>query len=100
MIKIIALSIVLAAIIYVVVTATNGVIDITQKSIDIANTHQLATALEMYYYDHDSYPKTASGQELTKLLEDESYIKQLPTNGSRINYSASSNGQSYKLTDN
>ena len=76
----------------------NGFLDKMQKAINLADKHQLATALEIYYYDNNSYPNVSGGIELAGLLTEENYISQLKIDGDFFNYEILDNGQNYKLT--
>ena len=76
----------------------NGFLDKMQKVINLADKHQLATALEIYYYDNNSYPNISGGIELVGLLAEENYIRQPKIDGDFFNYEILDNGQNYKLT--
>lgn len=50
------------------------------------NVHQLATVLELYYLDHNSYPKVTGGEALIETLYKEGYIETKPLNPSLFDY--------------
>lgn len=67
-------------------SATNG-----------ANLHQIATVLELYYSDHQSYPLATDGQKLIDELKAQDYIRTVPLDASVFIYAAKDNGQDYSL---
>lgn len=67
------------------------------NSANSANLHQFATALELYYSDHNYYPLVQSGPEMVSLLYSENYIKSLPLDKSVFDYQSLKNGQDYEL---
>lgn len=69
----------------------------TQKTVDGGNIHQLATAVEMYYYDHGNYPEVSNGTELVNLLQKENYLQSTKLTGDQFRYSAAANGEKYEL---
>jgi len=82
------------------VLGTLEVDDILANALNAANStnvHQFATALELYYSDHNYYPLTQSGPEMISLLYSENYIKSLPFDTSMFNYQPLENGQDYQL---
>jgi len=76
---------------------TDDIVAKTNAAVNNANLHQIATALELYYSNHDYYPKTQSGEELVILLVKEGYIMNQPSDVSTFEYVAVSNGQDYRL---
>jgi len=79
---------------------TAHVDDITasaKSAVNGANVHQMATALELYYSDHNSYPAVSGGEELVNTLEHDGYIMNRPLDASVFAYSAKDNGQNYSL---
>ena len=70
-----------------------------QTAVNGANMHQFATVLELYYSDHGNYPEVSGGQALVSTLETEGYIQNSPLNPSAFSYSATDDGQHYKLSD-
>ncbi len=62
-----------------------------------ANRHQLATALELYYLDHQSYPAVSGGEALVTTLLVGEYIDREPLDPSVFQYEAEANGQAYTL---
>lgn len=73
-----------------------------QSAVNGANIHQLATALEVYYSDHDTYPLApagiADGASMIDALYDAGYIRNKPNNPEAFRYELKSNGQDYKLS--
>ncbi|MEK7082544.1 MAG: hypothetical protein AAB972_00090 [Patescibacteria group bacterium] len=67
-------------------SATNG-----------ANLHQIATVLELYYSDHQSYPIAQDGQKLIDELKAQEYITTVPLDASVFIYTVKNNGQDYSL---
>ena len=67
------------------------------NSANSANIHQFATALELYYSDHNHYPLAQSGEKTISLLYNENYIKSLPLDKSVFDYQSLKNGQDYEL---
>ena len=68
-----------------------------QSATNSANLHQIATVLEIYYSDHQSYPSAHNGQELIDELEKGEYIRTRPVDPSIFNYAPEDNGQDYSL---
>lgn len=62
-----------------------------------ANRYQLATALELYYADHQSYPAVSGGEALINTLLAGDYIDRQPLDPSVFQYEAEANGQVYAL---
>lgn len=74
-----------------------------QSAVNGANIHQLATALEVYYSDHDTYPlvpagRIADGASMIDALYDAGYIRNKPNNPGAFRYEPKSNGQDYLLS--
>ena len=67
-----------------------------QSAANGANIHQLATALEVYYSDHDAYPQvsagTPGGASMIDALYDAGYIRNKPNNPEAFRYELKSNG--------
>ena len=68
-----------------------------QSAVNSANVHQLATVLELYYDDHQSYPDAKNGQELVDELVKDDYLKTRPTDATIFDYASKDNGQDYSL---
>lgn len=66
----------------------NGAKQVTSQT----NTHQLATVLELYYLDHNTYPNVEGGDALIETLYKEGYIKTKPTNPSIFQYEIKNQG--------
>ncbi len=64
--------------------------------VSVANTHQLNTALELYYSDNDRYPNATNGPELFEALRP--YIKNQPLDKNAYRYAVTANGQDYTLS--
>lgn len=67
-------------------SATNG-----------ANLHQIATVLELYYSDNQSYPTAQDSQKLINELKTKDYIQTVPLDASVFVYTVKDNGQDYSL---
>ena len=81
-----------------VMLKTDDIIDQAKASVNGANVHQLATVMEIYYMDHDSYPNVSGGEALIDTLESEGYIKSRPLDPSVFQYELKSGGEDYSLT--
>jgi len=68
-----------------------------QASVNGANVHQLATVMELYYLDHNSYPNVLGGEALINELETNGYIRNRPLDPNVFNYSPKDNAQDYSL---
>lgn len=64
---------------------------------DSANLHQIATVLELYYSDHQSYPIAQDGPKLIDELKAQDYIRTVPLDASVFIYTPKDNGQDYSL---
>ena len=74
--------------------------DITNQAksaVNGANFHQLATVMEIYYNDHDSYPNVSGGEALINKLESEGYIRNRPLDPNVFKYESEKDGQDYSL---
>ena len=76
---------------------TDDIIAQAKASVNGANVHQLATVIELYYSDHDSYPTVSGGEALIETLESEGYIRNKPLDPKVFNYEPKQNGQEYSL---
>lgn len=76
---------------------TDDIIAQTKASVNGANIHQLATVIELYYSDHDSYPNVTGGEALVDTLEKEGYIRNRPLDPNVFNYELKKGGQDYTL---
>ena len=77
---------------------SEDIVNSAKSATNSANVHQLATVLELYYNDHQSYPLAHNGTELVDELETGNYIKTRPLDASVFVYSSKDNGQDYTLT--
>lgn len=75
----------------------DDIIKDTKSAVNGANIHQLATALELYYFKHQQYPNVNGGEDLSAKLEEEGYIKSKPADPSIFEYQVKNNGQEYDL---
>ena len=69
-----------------------------KQTANAANVHQLATVLELYYADHQSYPKAANGQAMIDELYDMEYIRNKPLDPNVFRYTVKNGGEDYTLT--
>ncbi len=81
-----------------VVLKSGDMIAAAQAAVGQENVHQIANALEFYYFDRNSYPTVEGGTALINLLYDEGYIRTKPLNPETFNYEPKNNGQDYSLT--
>lgn len=77
---------------------TDDIIDQAKASVNGANIHQLATVIEVYYSEHDTYPTVKGGEELINTLESEGYLRNRPLDSKVFNYEPKNGGQDYELT--
>lgn len=80
-----------------VLVNTDDVINQAKASVNGANIHQLATVMEVYYMDHDTYPNVSGGEALINTLESEGYIRNRPLDPKVFTYESKANGQDYSL---
>ena len=74
--------------------------DILVEAVDtqrVANIRQLTVALELYYSDNESYPKTAEFGSMITELATQGYIGSLPKDPEVYTYSPTKKGQGYIL---
>ena len=76
---------------------TDDIINQAKASVNAANVHQLATVMEIYYMDHDTYPTVSGGEALIDTLETEGYIRNRPLDPKVFTYESKANGQDYSL---
>lgn len=74
---------------------SDDILNDTKTAANSANIHQLATALEMYYSEHEQYPAASTGNEL--LVQLEPYLRSRPSEIEGLVYQAAENAQNYKL---
>ena len=77
---------------------SDDIINQAKASVNGANVHQLATVIELYYMDHDSYPNVSGGEALVNELATEGYIQNRPLDANSFNYESKLSGQDYSLT--
>lgn len=80
-----------------VMLKTDDIIDQAKASVNGANVHQLATVMEIYYMDHNTYPNVSGGEALVNTLESEGYLRSRPLDPKVFNYETKNNGQDYLL---
>lgn len=73
------------------------ILDTTTSVVNSANTHQLKTALEIYYNDYQAYPDVSGGEALVSVLLEKGFIETAPSNPSVFQYEVLSGGQKYSL---
>jgi len=81
-----------------VLVHTDDIINQAKASVNGANVHQLATVMELYYSDHNTYPNVSGGQALIETLDKEGYIRNRPLDPNVFKYEPKSDGQDYSLT--
>ena len=81
-----------------VLVHADNIINNTKSTVNQANVHQLATVIELYYSDHNSYPEVSGGEALVDTLQSDGYIENRPLDPSVFNYQTKNNGQDYSLT--
>src|SRR3989338_344015 len=93
------ISVVLGSFIVIngVLVHTDDIVNQAKASVNGANVHQLATVIELYYSDHDSYPNVSGGEALIETLESEGYIRNRPLDPKVFQYEPKRNGQDYSL---
>ena len=77
---------------------TDDILASAHQAANVANVHQLSTALELYYLDHNAYPKAEDGSALVNILTSEHYIKSQPLDSSVFAYQLTNNGNDYNLS--
>ncbi len=76
---------------------TDDIINQAKASVNGANIHQLATVMEIYYMDHNTYPTVSGGEALIDTLESEGYLRSRPLDANVFKYESKDNGQDYSL---
>lgn len=76
---------------------TDDVVNQAKASVNGANIHQLATAVEVYYLDHSTYPNVSGGEALIQTLESEGYIRNRPLDPKLFKYEIRDDGEDYSL---
>ncbi|MBI3442734.1 MAG: hypothetical protein HY007_03120 [Candidatus Sungbacteria bacterium] len=69
-----------------------------KSATNTANVHQIDTALELYYSDHNAYPQAADASGMIDELYDDGYIRSKPLDETVFKYSTKANGQDYTFT--
>ncbi len=76
---------------------TNAILDAATDTANVANAHQLSTAIELYYLDHNAYPSARTGKQLVNILSAEGYIEGKPLDASVFAYEQKDAGNAYSL---
>lgn len=63
---------------------------------NLANRHEIRTALELYYLDNGSYPKVDNAPELFTALVEGGYMEGKPANQEAFDYTYDG-GEKYKF---
>lgn len=61
-----------------VVVRVDDLINEAQSVSNLANLHQIATVLELYYFDHGTYPQVFGGEALIETLYNGGYLRTRP----------------------
>lgn len=75
----------------------NDVLEEAKRVSNLTNRHQLATVLELYYLDHNTYPEVTSGTALIETLYNEGYLDTKPRDPSIFKYKIN-NQEDYSLS--
>ena len=78
-------------------TKTDTILHSAKAVANTANVHQLSTAVEMYYLDHNQYPKATDGSALVDILVSENYIRNRPLDARAFTYQTTKNGEDFIL---
>lgn len=94
-----AISLIIGTVIMVngIAVNTDDILNQAKSAVNGANVHQLATALEIYYLDHEAYPNVSGGQALVDTLEQEGYIQNRPLDANVFAYAVKDGGENYSL---
>ena len=76
---------------------TEDIIKTAKHTVNMADVHQFATALELYYSDHQVYPQDVDGPAMIDELYADGYILSKPLDSTVFYYSAKDAGQDYSL---
>lgn len=80
-----------------VLLKAEDIIASAESAANAANVHQIDTALELYYSDHNNYPQVADASAMIDELYDEGYIRSKPLDSTVFEYSAKAGGQDYSF---
>jgi hypothetical protein len=80
-----------------VVVDTDKVLASAWEASNLANRHQIRTALELYYLDNNEYPESKNASELFDELYKKGYIEGKPVNPEAFEYKIENPYQSYKF---
>lgn len=94
------ISLIIGSVIVVggVTANTDDILAEATSAVNRLNVHQIATALELYYSDHTSYPMVEGGEAMIETLYDERYIMNKPLDPSVFEYQPASDGQDYTFS--
>lgn len=77
---------------------TDELMDKAVRVVNKTNIHQFATVLELYYLDHNEYPRVRGGAALVSTLSEGGYIQNKPLDPTVFEYEPAADGESYRLT--
>ena len=69
----------------------------TQRIVDETNIHQIRTALEIYYINHNHYPNVFNKDDMLTELLSNHYLYKISDNLINFSYSVDNQGESYDL---
>lgn len=94
------LSLIIGSVIMVGGVAANAddIIAEATSAVNRLNVHQIATALELYYSDHMSYPMVEGGDAVIEKLHAEGYIMNKPLDPNAFHYEPAADGQNYTFS--
>lgn len=94
-----AISLIIGSVITVngIAIHADDILNQAKSAVNGANVHQLATALEVYYMNHNTYPQVSGGQALVDTLESEGYINNKPLDANVFTYEIKNGGEEYSL---
>ncbi len=75
---------------------TSDIMDSAWAAANLANRHEIRTALELYYLDNGSYPKVDNAPELFTALVEGGYMEGKPANQEAFDYTYDG-GEKYKF---
>lgn len=77
----------------------DDVINEAQRVTNETNVHQLATILELYYLDHDTYPDVSGGEALIESLYRNGYLLSKPRDAKIFTYEPRGDTYYLAITD-
>lgn len=76
---------------------SSDIINSATAAANLANRHEIRTALELYYLDNGSYPKVENAPELFDELADGGYMEGKPIDPEVFDYIYTDGGEKYKF---